>query len=1119
MNLFDLYENREPYQQAIDKLEARRIEDLEAKMDDYARRGMKDEFQKCKAERDGYYKVKNTSVDEAGIGQDLVTPQQRVQQATPQKQTPIQKVGSTVKHAANWLAGRGGPGKEGPTYEEAELDEQEAGPFDVVAGKNLVLLQQAWEKQLPNVSLEFPGQNLTVYLPQVYSIFKHLEKMNNNKQVATVQKFFGDRQDFLLWMNSIKQLQIPPKAQKAIKSQFAQPEPGQLDLGIAEAKKKDSLSTPGDPESEVAIKLARSRHPTAKSDLSALVKDKIATDKTVKKEIDQVKTDNERQEKEIQSLEKETDALIIATRTARKPKNFDTDGDPTTPLPPSAGAFVPAAITPPVTTATKPAVATPADATTRITPKSRQIRLAEPPMLPPKKSPDFEPTVSKGKEVKDKSDTTKMNYRSVPQGRLGRTQRPALAGVAQQPSKNMGGVNIVPQVTDQGLASSGDTAQSAQDASRGNRQQRFAKPKSVSITPNNWEVLPRLEEGQMNELDIARQDLELMSERQFYVAYGMSKAAFQQQYRALLNPAEPGYTNESVDDDDWDEDEGDFVNDPTVHAQVRKQPLPDSVLRAIERDPGMRADIIAAYKRKHGIAEGPDLINMSDLQFYKELLAVLVIPIAGLGAAAWHRAQNALKLYRAEDVITALNKKGITVDRATLVQIKPLLLKLEQAIDVDRDGDAAKELAQRIQQTVTWGKLKQAPTQPATPAHGGDENGVTEAIPVIRGTQPTGAQYSTQLAKIAMKLAKQRHADGLRNDAKDFNKAAKLFAAGDVDGGAEIIAYEMDTEPADEFYAYMEHYKIPTEIVFGLTEAGSPAQQAAIAIAMKRAGKKPKHVDEAGDRVDPILYKALDRMQPGIAGQGQPGDDLFSAARTALATEWGLSALRSEYATATAYTRQLIDLYLAKHGAKQGMAEDTGSWIVYDPETKQIKKRFKTHTAGKSYAKVHGLGFASSEYYFDNVKEKAVAEGAAIAYIVDIESEYGDKGDIRVKAKDPQDAIRKVKAKFKDGEYAVWPTGVRRAEAVDEAQTDYQKRRQRERDVDAGKPVSKPRQPKMTDYQKRRAQDRKDMELGEEGMFSPLEESYTKVMESQGITDPKLLEVARRIDAFAKTIK
>ena len=58
MNLLDIFEGREPYQQAIDRLEQRRIEDLEAKMDDYARRGMKDEFQKCKAERDSYYKIK-----------------------------------------------------------------------------------------------------------------------------------------------------------------------------------------------------------------------------------------------------------------------------------------------------------------------------------------------------------------------------------------------------------------------------------------------------------------------------------------------------------------------------------------------------------------------------------------------------------------------------------------------------------------------------------------------------------------------------------------------------------------------------------------------------------------------------------------------------------------------------------------------------------------------------------------------------------------------------------------------------------------------------------------------------------------------------------------------------
>ena len=54
---------------------------------------------------------------------------------------------------------------------------------------------------------------------------------------------------------------------------------------------------------------------------------------------------------------------------------------------------------------------------------------------------------------------------------------------------------------------------------------------------------------------------------------------------------------------------------------------------------------------------------------------------------------------------------------------------------------------------------------------------------------------------------------------------------------------------------------------------------------------------------------------------------------------------------------------------KVNVKEAEGSWIAYDPETKQIKKRFKTHTAGKSYAQTHGLGFASSEYYFDRVKE------------------------------------------------------------------------------------------------------------------------------------------------------
>jgi hypothetical protein len=45
-----MFEGREPYQQAIDKLERARIEFLEDKMDYYAEHGMAEEFKKAKEE-------------------------------------------------------------------------------------------------------------------------------------------------------------------------------------------------------------------------------------------------------------------------------------------------------------------------------------------------------------------------------------------------------------------------------------------------------------------------------------------------------------------------------------------------------------------------------------------------------------------------------------------------------------------------------------------------------------------------------------------------------------------------------------------------------------------------------------------------------------------------------------------------------------------------------------------------------------------------------------------------------------------------------------------------------------------------------------------------------------
>jgi hypothetical protein len=49
----------------------------------------------------------------------------------------------------------------------------------------------------------------------------------------------------------------------------------------------------------------------------------------------------------------------------------------------------------------------------------------------------------------------------------------------------------------------------------------------------------------------------------------------------------------------------------------------------------------------------------------------------------------------------------------------------------------------------------------------------------------------------------------------------------------------------------------------GLDEAGSPRQQAAIAIAMKKAGKKPKN---EGAEQDPIVATVVKQMRPGLTG-------------------------------------------------------------------------------------------------------------------------------------------------------------------------------------------------------------------------------------------------------------
>ena len=203
--------------------------------------------------------------------------------------------------------------------------------------------------------------------------------------------------------------------------------------------------------------------------------------------------------------------------------------------------------------------------------------------------------------------------------------------------------------------------------------------------------------------------------------------------------------------------------------------------------------------------------------------------------------------------------------------------------------------------------------------------------------------------------------------------------------------------------------------IYKTNEAGNPAQQAAIAIAMKQAGKKPKDVDKDTVQIPhkgKMVSGRVVRKDP-VSGEyivdvGEYGSVRVPAHKVKHDVEETTAFLtrgpRLSYGTRAEHTtlgpvqveKNMPDGSVVVHCERDGkkyrtqpsalkptVAEDTGSWIVYDPETKQIKKRFKTHTAGKSYAKTHGLGFASSEFYFDRVKDKQpVAET-----VTDIKSE------------------------------------------------------------------------------------------------------------------------------------
>ena len=405
--------------------------------------------------------------------------------------------------------------------------------------------------------------------------------------------------------------------------------------------------------------------------------------------------------------------------------------------------------------------------------------------------------------------------------------------------------------------------------------------------------------------------------------------------------------------------------------------------------------------------------------------------------------------------------------------------------------------------------------------------------------------------------------DLLGNVAKDLNtqfkkaKPGKLKASGDFTKGD----HWQGAKPGDYGYTGYQGHGMPTD----------RAERERI-----RADKKKGVAEGTGPQ------SKLDQKIIHLLTNGIPVDVI--ARKLDIPVEWVHEVAEYNMPDSTIdYNDPRNSTQGRERFGEQGVAEDTGSWIVYDPETKQIKKRFKTHTAGKSYAQTHNLGFASSEYYFDNIKEqeltetalnprdprgdyaakrkalqdlgmnKDVDQAAVLQRRLDLDREAKAKGvaeewskkykssincshpkgfsqkahcagkkkhnesvDMEMVCEDcgmcqTHGSLNEIAKGQKDsnGYTRCWPgkhaEGTKRGknggqvrncvpnEGVAEAETDFSKRRKRERDIDAGRPVKPlPKNP-QTDYARKRARDRKEMELGESYWTKLQRERSTKL--------------------------
>jgi hypothetical protein len=330
LDLFDSRYEKTLHEGAVDDLEYRRIQDLNHRMDqlmkdfgqartDAERAAIKRNYEELKNERASYFKVRTPEQQQPqakGLlkGKDLITPQQRVAGATPQKPGVVGAVKDVAGGIKRWLQGRSDIG---PTYESVnEQDtidrfgppqgsinpvgqpaaEQPASTPSLNGQMVVQILANAWDDKKPYVDIPYPSGNVTMSRAKIYDVLVTLKNMSDAKLNKIVGSIFSDRASFLLWSSQLKRLKPPVEKKPSAP-------PGQMKLfQETDSQKKnlkdqdDEVDTPQNLAVQRYLTRVRRKHPAATSDVEAMAKDEMEKQATTDQTIKDLKSVNARQD-------------------------------------------------------------------------------------------------------------------------------------------------------------------------------------------------------------------------------------------------------------------------------------------------------------------------------------------------------------------------------------------------------------------------------------------------------------------------------------------------------------------------------------------------------------------------------------------------------------------------------------------------------------------------------------------------------------------------------------------------------------------------------------------------------------------------------------------------------